>query len=72
MALVAFFKFVVIVRIGTIVALVGCTMLPWLVALVLLSMAYKVANTIVVMIKTATRTPSRMNGPLARDSNLDG
>jgi hypothetical protein len=35
-------------------------------------MAYKVANTIVVMTKTATRTPSRMNGLLERDPDLDG
>jgi hypothetical protein len=35
-------------------------------------MAYKVANTIVVMTKTATKTPSRMNGLLERDPDLDG
>ena len=52
--------------------LVRCATFPGLVALLLLSMAYKVANTIVVMTKTLTRTPSRMTGRLERDPDFDG
>jgi hypothetical protein len=55
-----------------IVVLVSCTIFSGLVALLLLSMAYKVANIIVVMTKTATTAPSMMKGLLERDPDLDG
>jgi hypothetical protein len=62
----------VVVVVVWIVVLVRCTTSPGLVALPLLLMTYKVANTIVVITKTATRTPSRMKGLLERDPDLAG